>query len=281
MDREPGDVQFDEESGEGDTLAVERDFDLARAAQARQTIEEIDAALERITKGVYGICEYSGESIPKERLKAIPVGTRAGGVQDPQLPLTPAVAVADEDEVIAQPVRRARSRAEARPAVVASAAAPMVDHPHHRRDRGRGRPGLEVAGAREPHRRRSGRPVLDPALQPDVQHRDGVLEGLQTRGRSSRWSHSAIVLVLLFIARRIESKVQLVLIGVVVGGALGNLVDRLFRAESGFLTGGVVDFIDPQFWPVFNVADACVVVGGILLAITGLRQPEPDEPEER
>ncbi|MFI5043577.1 MAG: TraR/DksA family transcriptional regulator [Acidimicrobiales bacterium] len=72
MDREPGDVQFDEESGEGDTLAVERDFDLARAAQARQTIEEIDAALERITKGVYGICEYSGESIPKERLKAIP-----------------------------------------------------------------------------------------------------------------------------------------------------------------------------------------------------------------
>jgi RNA polymerase-binding transcription factor DksA len=72
QDREQGDTQFDEESGEGDTLAVERDFDLARAAQARQTVEEIDAALDRIAKDVYGICEYSGEAIPKERLKAIP-----------------------------------------------------------------------------------------------------------------------------------------------------------------------------------------------------------------
>lgn len=71
-DREPGDVQFDDESGEGDTLAVERDFDLARAAAAMQTIEEIDAALQRIDKGTYGVCEYSGQTIPKERLKAIP-----------------------------------------------------------------------------------------------------------------------------------------------------------------------------------------------------------------
>jgi RNA polymerase-binding transcription factor DksA len=72
LDREPGDVQFDDESGEGDTLAVERDFDLARAAAAMQTVEEIDAALERVEKGTYGICEYSGEPIPKERLQAIP-----------------------------------------------------------------------------------------------------------------------------------------------------------------------------------------------------------------
>lgn len=71
-DREPGDVQFDDESGEGDTLAVERDFDLARAAAAQQTIEEIDAALGRIDAGTYGVCEYSGQSIPKERLRAIP-----------------------------------------------------------------------------------------------------------------------------------------------------------------------------------------------------------------
>ena len=71
-DREPGDVQFDDESGEGDTLAVERDFDLARAASALATIEEIDAALGRIDSGIYGICEYSGQAIPKERLKAIP-----------------------------------------------------------------------------------------------------------------------------------------------------------------------------------------------------------------
>ena len=65
-------MQFDEESGEGDSVAVERDFDLARAASANHTIEEIDAALERISKGTYGICESSGLPIPKERLRAIP-----------------------------------------------------------------------------------------------------------------------------------------------------------------------------------------------------------------
>ncbi|MCX6526106.1 MAG: hypothetical protein NTX58_15290, partial [Actinobacteria bacterium] len=50
-DREPGDVQFDDESGEGDTLAVERDFDLTRAASAMHVVEEIDDALERVKKG--------------------------------------------------------------------------------------------------------------------------------------------------------------------------------------------------------------------------------------
>ncbi len=71
-DREPGDVQFDEESGEGDTIAVERERDLALSAQAQETIAEIDAALERLAAGTYGICEASGEPIPEERLEAIP-----------------------------------------------------------------------------------------------------------------------------------------------------------------------------------------------------------------
>lgn len=70
--REPGDVQFDEESGEGDTLAVERERDLALSAQARAAVEQIDAALERIKAGTYGICTASGLAIPQERLRAIP-----------------------------------------------------------------------------------------------------------------------------------------------------------------------------------------------------------------
>lgn len=70
--REPGDVQFDEESGEGDTLAVERERDLALSAQARAAVEQIDAALERIAAGTYGICVVSGLAIPQERLRAIP-----------------------------------------------------------------------------------------------------------------------------------------------------------------------------------------------------------------
>ena len=71
-DRDPGDVQFDDESGEGDTLAVERDLDLALSAQARDAVDQIDAALERIREGAYGICVTSGRNVPKERLVAIP-----------------------------------------------------------------------------------------------------------------------------------------------------------------------------------------------------------------
>ena len=70
--REPGDVQFGEESGEGDTLAVERERDLALSAQARAAVEQIDAALDRIEAGTYGVCVASGLSIPQERLRAIP-----------------------------------------------------------------------------------------------------------------------------------------------------------------------------------------------------------------
>ena len=70
--REPGDVQFDEESGVGDTLQVERERDLALSARARHEVEEIDRALQKITEGTYGICEVSGQPIPKARLQAIP-----------------------------------------------------------------------------------------------------------------------------------------------------------------------------------------------------------------
>lgn len=71
-EREPGDVQFDEESGEGDTMNVERERDLALSAQAMAAVDDIDRALAKIDAGTYGICEKCGEPIPKERLKALP-----------------------------------------------------------------------------------------------------------------------------------------------------------------------------------------------------------------
>jgi DnaK suppressor protein len=71
-EREPGDVQFDEESGEGDTLAVERERDLALSAQAAAAVEEIDIALGKIKEGTYGVCEQCHNTIPKERLRALP-----------------------------------------------------------------------------------------------------------------------------------------------------------------------------------------------------------------
>ena len=92
-----------------------------------------------------------------------------------------------------------------------------------------------------------------------------------------------VVVVLLFVARTMRSRVQLVLVGLIIGGALGNVLDRLFRAPlenapSGFMRGAVVDFIDVQWWPIWNVADMAVVMGAIALALYGLRA-EPDEPE--
>ena len=66
--------------------------------------------------------------------------------------------------------------------------------------------------------------------------------------------------------------------GLIAGGALGNLADRAFRGDEGFLHGAVVDFIDPNWWPIFNIADIGVTVGGVLLVLGSLlesrRQPE-------
>jgi signal peptidase II len=59
-------------------------------------------------------------------------------------------------------------------------------------------------------------------------------------------------------------------LGLILGGALGNLLDRLTRGPR--LTGRVIDFIDPHVWPVFNVADASIVCGAILLAIVAFRE---------
>lgn len=82
---EMGDVQFDDEGGEGDTMVVERERDLALSAQARETVVEIDAALDRIKAGTYGYSVVSGRPLPKERLEAIPwasvlVEEKVGGI---------------------------------------------------------------------------------------------------------------------------------------------------------------------------------------------------------
>ena len=84
-ERDPGDVQFDEESGQGDTMNVERERDLALSAQAMEAVAEIDRALEKLADGTYGICERCGQQIPKERLRAIPwaalcVQCKSGGL---------------------------------------------------------------------------------------------------------------------------------------------------------------------------------------------------------
>jgi len=82
---EPGDIQFDEEGGEGGTASIDREVDLVLSAQARAAVDEIDRALTKITAGTYGVCESCGQPIPRARLKALPyaalcVQCKSGGL---------------------------------------------------------------------------------------------------------------------------------------------------------------------------------------------------------
>ncbi|MEY2399878.1 MAG: hypothetical protein QOJ00_3052 [Actinomycetota bacterium] len=84
-DAEPGDVQFDDESGEGGSLAIERERDLALALQAVGITEEIDDALRKLERGTYGACETCGNNILKARLEALPyarqcIACKTGGL---------------------------------------------------------------------------------------------------------------------------------------------------------------------------------------------------------
>ena len=75
----------------------------------------------------------------------------------------------------------------------------------------------------------------------------------------------AVAAALLLNRRLVSGRWSAIAAGCIAGGALGNLADRLFRSDDGFLTGAVVDFIDVQWWPVWNVADMGVVLGGAAL----------------
>ncbi len=85
LEHEPGDVQFDEEGGEGGTSNVDRELDLVLSGQARAAIAEIDRALGKIDLGTYGVCEQCGRDIPPARLQALPyaalcVACKSGGL---------------------------------------------------------------------------------------------------------------------------------------------------------------------------------------------------------
>lgn len=84
---------------------------------------------------------------------------------------------------------------------------------------------------------------------------------------------AACGVVLWLVARRHSAPGRLgtVASGLVLGGAVGNLLDRAFRGGDGFLGGAVVDFVDLRWWPVFNVADVAITTGALLLALVAWR----------
>jgi signal peptidase II len=84
-----------------------------------------------------------------------------------------------------------------------------------------------------------------------------------------------VIAVIARIARKLHSLPWAVALGLLLGGAFGNLTDRVFRAP-GFLEGHVVDFIAPIHFAVFNLADSAIVCGGILIVLLSFRGLDPD-----
>ncbi|MEU5050466.1 signal peptidase II [Streptomyces sp. NPDC021096] len=108
-------------------------------------------------------------------------------------------------------------------------------------------------------------------------------------GEGSTWLFSlvkfGVICGMLWFSLRIRSRIWAVTFGLIMGGAAGNLVDRVFRAPAP-LEGRVVDWIQLPNWPVFNVADMAVVCGGALVVWASFRginmdgTIESDEPAE-
>ena len=97
------------------------------------------------------------------------------------------------------------------------------------------------------------------------------------RGSTTLLVGGAIVLVVVLLglgrrASRTASPTTIVAMGLLLGGAVGNLVDRLIRHHHS----AVIDFVDLRWWPVFNVADASITIGALLLVLNGFtRRPHP------
>jgi signal peptidase II len=136
--------------------------------------------------------------------------------------------------------------------------------------------------------------------RPPVRLLDGLLTLRVTRNSGAAFSigtgmtvvftliAAGVVVAILRTARRLRSLPWAISLGLLLGGATGNLVDRLLRAPAP-LRGHVVDWIELPHWPVFNIADSAIVCGGVLavlLAARGLQldgtrvtAADDDEPE--
>ncbi|EGX59938.1 lipoprotein signal peptidase [Streptomyces zinciresistens K42] len=86
---------------------------------------------------------------------------------------------------------------------------------------------------------------------------------------------AAVIVVIIRLARKLYSVPWAIALGLLLGGALGNLTDRIFRAPAVF-QGAVVDFIAPKGFAVFNLADTAIVSGGILIVLLSFKGLDPD-----
>jgi len=93
---------------------------------------------------------------------------------------------------------------------------------------------------------------------------------------------ATLVIVYLLVTLRNEaSRMSTIGMGLLIGGAAGNLIDRLFRGDDGVLRGAVVDFIDFQWFPIFNIADMAINVGAFLLILNSILSARADRRDHR
>ena len=85
-----------------------------------------------------------------------------------------------------------------------------------------------------------------------------------------------VIAVIAYFAPKITSKGWSIVLGLALGGILGNLTDRIFRSP-GFFTGHVIDWIQLPHWPVFNLADSAIVVAAAIAVILSIRNISPME----
>jgi signal peptidase II len=91
---------------------------------------------------------------------------------------------------------------------------------------------------------------------------------------------TGVIAVILRTSRRLYSVPWAVVLGLLLGGASGNLVDRLFRSP-GWFRGHVVDWIELPHWPVFNLADSAIVMGGLIAVVLASRGLQVDGTVQR
>ncbi len=122
--------------------------------------------------------------------------------------------------------------------------------------------------------------VIDGFLRVTLVRNSGAAFGMLQGGRVLLIAASvAASIFIVFLAEKVppHERAKRVFLGMILGGAIGNLVDRLYP-------GHVIDFIDmgvaSHRWPVYNLADSAVTIGGTLLVLTFLlkREPKPEQP---
>jgi signal peptidase II len=107
------------------------------------------------------------------------------------------------------------------------------------------------------------------SLELVLTYNDGVAFGIGSGVAPVLVGVAVIGLLVAILGRHVEiTRTSAVAVGLLLGGALGNIADRLFRGHGG----AVVDFVNLQWWPVFNVADACVVVGALMFVLVSSRK---------